>query len=71
MKKRKKEREENSKGKKREESCNIQKERKKLSEGLTIARLLFKPRKTSCLLMDRSLAMSLGSNRAYSTTSTT
>ena len=38
MKKRKKEREENSKGKKREESCNIQKERKKLSEGLTIMR---------------------------------
>ena len=71
MKKRKKEREENSKGKKSEESGNIQKERKKLSEGLTITRYRFKLRKTSCLLMDQSLAMSSGSSRAYSTTSTT
>ena len=39
--------------------------------GHTMARYLFKLRKTSCLLMDRSSAMSMGSSRACSTASAT
>ena len=39
--------------------------KKKSSREHTMARYLFKLRKTSCLLMERSLAMSSGSSRPY------
>lgn len=44
-----------------------EKKEKELIEGLTIARSLLKPRKTSCLLMDLRSAISLGSSSACST----
>ena len=47
------------------------KKRKKRKKRLTMARSLFRPRKTLCCLMDLRSAMSLGSNRDCTTTSTT
>ena len=45
--------------------------KRKVVGGLTIVRSLFKPRKTSCFLIDLRSAISSGNNNACSTASAT
>ena len=58
-------------GLKKKKKKKRERERKEERKRLTMARSLFRPRKTLCCLMDLRSAMSLGSNRDCTTTSTT